>query len=43
MEDSLKKEIVTAKADADFVEFVRAWHGVIGATEVPFTSEKESP
>ena len=31
------------KADPDFVEFVMAWHGVTGATDVPFTAENESP
>ena len=43
MDTSIRKEIENMKADPDFVEFVMAWHGVIGATEVPFTAEKESP
>ena len=42
MDDTLRKEIEDMKADPDFVEFVMAWHGVIGATDVPFTAEKES-
>jgi hypothetical protein len=43
MDATLRKEIEDMKTDPDFVEFVMAWHGVIGATEVRFTTEKESP
>ena len=43
MDVTLRKEIEGMKADPDFVEFVMAWHGVIGATDVPFTTENESP
>ncbi|MDP2383716.1 MAG: hypothetical protein Q8N00_13035 [Nitrospirota bacterium] len=43
MDVTLRKEIEAMKADPDFVELVMAWHGVIGATDVPFTAEKESP
>jgi hypothetical protein len=43
MNDILREEIEELKADPDFVAFVMAWHGVIGATDVPFTAEKESP
>ena len=42
MNITIQKEIEEMKADPDFVEFVMGWHGVIGATEVPFTAEKES-
>ncbi|MCI0426434.1 MAG: hypothetical protein L0Z46_00280 [Nitrospiraceae bacterium] len=42
MDATLRKEIEGMKADPDFVEFVMGWHGVIGATDVPFTTEKES-
>jgi hypothetical protein len=42
MDATLRKEIKKMKADPDFVAFVMAWHGVIGATEVPFTTENES-
>src|SRR5262245_2063045 len=42
MDAPLRKEIEGIKADRAFVELVIAWHGVIGATEVPFTVEKES-
>jgi hypothetical protein len=43
MDATLQKEIEGMKAKLDFVTFVMAWHGVTGATEVPFTVEKESP
>ena len=43
MDATLRKEIEDIKVDPDFVAFVKAWHGVTGATEVPFTVEKESP
>lgn len=43
MDATLQKEIEGMKANPDFVAFVMAWHGVTGATEVPFTVEKESP
>jgi len=43
MDDILRIEIKNMKANPDFVTFVMAWHGVTGATEVPFTVEKESP
>jgi hypothetical protein len=43
MDATLQKEIEGMKANPDFVTFVMAWHGVTGATEVPFTMEKESP
>jgi hypothetical protein len=43
MDDTARREIVEQGADPDFVEFVMAWHGVIGATTVPFSAEKESP
>lgn len=43
MDATLRKEIEGMEADPDFVEFVMAWHGVIGATDVPFTTENESP
>lgn len=36
------QEIEDMGADPDFVEFVMAWHGVIGATDVDFTTENES-
>ena len=42
MDATIRKEIEAMNADPDFVEFVLGWHGVIGATEVPFTTEKES-
>lgn len=42
MDAWLQKEIKGMNADPDFVEFVMGWHGVIGATAVPFTTEKES-
>ncbi|MDZ4734445.1 MAG: hypothetical protein SGJ16_12785 [Nitrospirota bacterium] len=42
MDDTLRKDIEDMEADPDFVAFVMAWHGVTGATEVPFTLEKES-
>jgi len=42
MDAMLRKEIEGIKADPDLVEFVLAWHGVIGGTDVPFTAEKES-
>ena len=42
MDATIRQEIENLKADADFVRFVMAWHGVIGATDVPFTAEKES-
>jgi hypothetical protein len=42
MEDNLREDIEDMEADPDFVAFVMAWHGVTGATEVPFTVEKES-
>jgi len=42
MDATLRKEIKYLRADPDFVAFVMAWHGVTGATEVPFTVEKES-
>jgi hypothetical protein len=42
MDATIRKEIEAMNADPDFVEFVLGWHGVIGATEVPFTAEKES-
>jgi hypothetical protein len=40
--DATLQKIERMNADPDFVEFVMAWHGVTGATEVPFTVEKES-
>jgi hypothetical protein len=43
MDATLRKEIKHMKADPDFVAFVMAWHGVIGATDVPFATENESP
>jgi hypothetical protein len=43
MDSAIRKEIEERGADPDFVRFVLAWHGVIGATDVPFTAEKESP
>ena len=42
MDDTLREDIEDIKAKPDFVAFVMAWHGVSGATEVPFTVEKES-
>jgi hypothetical protein len=42
MDDTLRKEIVELGADPDFVACAMAWHGVIGATDVDFTAEKES-
>ncbi len=42
MDDTLRKEIKGMKAEPDFVEFVMAWHGVIGGTDVDLTAEKES-
>src|SRR5215831_9480533 len=43
MDISLRKEIEKTKADPEFVEFVMAWHGVIGATtDVPFAEETQS-
>jgi hypothetical protein len=42
MDDTLREDVEAMKADPGFVEFVMGWHGVIGATEVPFTVEKES-
>jgi hypothetical protein len=42
MDVTLRKEIEGIKADPDLVQFVLAWHGVIGGTAVPFTAEKES-
>jgi hypothetical protein len=41
MDDTLREDIEDMEADPDFVAFVMAWHGVTGATEVPFTVEKE--
>lgn len=43
MNDVLRREIKEMNADPDFVEFVMGRHGVIGATEIPFTMEKEVP
>ena len=43
MDATARKAIEDMGADPIFVEFVMAWHGVIGATEVPFTAENESP
>jgi hypothetical protein len=43
MDDIFREEIENIKADPDFIVFVLAWHGVIGATDVPFTAEKEAP
>jgi len=43
MDALIRNEIVDMGADPDFVEFVMSWHGVIGATSVDFTVEKESP
>ena len=43
MDAATQKAIEDMGADPMFVEFVIAWHGVIGATEVPFTTQKESP
>ena len=43
MDATARKAIEDMGADPVFVEFVMAWHGVIGATEVPFTTENESP
>lgn len=42
MDAFIRNEIVDMGADPDFVEFVMAWHGVIGETDVDFTTEKES-
>jgi hypothetical protein len=42
MEHSIRQELESLKADPDFVLLVMAWHGEIGASEVPFTAEKES-
>jgi hypothetical protein len=43
MGPAIQEEIKNLKGDCHFVQFVRAWHGDIGTTEVPFTSEKDSP
>ncbi len=44
MDATIRKEIEDIKADPDFVEFVLAWHGEIGATtDVPFAAEQQSP
>lgn len=43
MDATLREDIEDMKADPDFVEFVMSWHGVVGATAVPFTTENESP
>jgi hypothetical protein len=43
MDATIQKEIEKMKLDEEFVEFVMAWHGVIGATAVHFTTENESP
>ena len=43
MDATARKEIGDMGADPVFVKFVMAWHGVVGATEVPFTTENESP
>jgi hypothetical protein len=43
MDATLRKQMKNMKADPDFVAYVMAWHGVIGATDVPFTTENESP
>jgi hypothetical protein len=37
----LKKKIQVTGADPWFVEFVLAWHGLVGMSETPFTTEKE--
>jgi hypothetical protein len=43
MDVIIRKEIQKIKADPDFVEFVMAWHGAIGATtQLPFTQEAQS-
>ena len=42
MDVTLLNEIEDIKADPNFVEFVMGWHGVIGATQVDFTTERES-
>lgn len=42
MEPVIRLKIEKLEADPDLVEFVMAWHGEIGTTEVPFTAEKES-
>jgi len=42
MDANIRKDIENLKADPDFVEFVMAWHGEIGVTETPFTTERES-
>jgi hypothetical protein len=43
MDTTIQQEIVNLKGEYDFVQFVRAWHGDIGAAEMPFTAEKDSP
>lgn len=43
MDAIIRKEIEKIKADPDFIEFVMAWHGEIGATtEAPFAEETQS-
>jgi hypothetical protein len=43
MDAIIRKEIETINADPEFVEFVMAWHGEIGATtQVPFAGETQS-
>ena len=43
MDLSIRKEIEAIGADPDFVEFILAWHGEIGATtSLPFAGETQS-
>src|SRR5262245_15330200 len=43
MDSSLRKDIEKIMADPEFVEFVMAWHGEIGATiDAPFAQETQS-
>jgi hypothetical protein len=43
MDLSIQKEIEKIGADSDFVEFVLAWHGELGATtSLPFAGETQS-
>ena len=42
MDATIRNRIEAMKADPNFVRFVMGWFGVIGATEAPFTAEKEA-
>ncbi len=42
MTEDLVGQIQPTGADPWFVKFVFAWHGLIGMSETPFTTEKES-